>query len=611
MIGPRVLLLLVFALIAGAGTGITPCVLPVLPALLSASAVGGRRRPLGIVLGLAAAFTVSIVALAQLVKGVGLSPTAARDLSIVILVVFGLIMLIPEVAQRIEAPLSRLARFGPKTRGDGFVSGLWVGAALGFVCAPCAGPIFGAVTGVASSSGPTVRVVATALTFSIGLSAVMLLYAFGGRAALARVRRVARGRVVERTLGVVMLLTAVAIAFNADARLDEFIAHHQKDLPGFLYDPTQGLENTKAGKQAIALLQPTSKFVKAAKTAAAPAVDKTIPAWVSLKGVTTPKLGNLGKAPNFTNTQDWFNTSDDRPLSISSLKGKVVIVDFWTYTCINCIRTLPFIEGLYKTYHSYGLDVVGVETPEFTFEQNASNVRQAITADGLTYPVVQDNKYGTWNAYGNEYWPADYLIDATGEVRHTQFGEGEYEKEEAAVRTLLYEAGDRSLPAPTTAKAVLPSSAIGTAETYLNAARDVGFIQPIQSGTHSYAADIKKIALNQWGLNGSWTAQQPADSNSEGSITPTGANATITGGIQAKDVYLVMTSENGEPLRGRVLLDGKPIPASEAGTDVTKGGYFTVTKDTLYNLVKLPRDGLFQITVELPRGVDAYDFTFG
>jgi cytochrome c biogenesis protein CcdA/thiol-disulfide isomerase/thioredoxin len=606
-----VLLLLLFALIAGAGTGITPCVLPVLPALLSASGLGGRRRPLGIVLGLGVAFTVSIVALAQLVKGVGLSPSAARDLSIVVLVIFGLVMLIPEVSQRLEAPLSRLARFGPKTRGDGFVSGVWVGVALGFVCAPCAGPIFGAVTGVASSTGPTVRVVATAIAFSLGLSLVMLLYAFGGRAALTRVRKVARGHTVERVLGVVMLLTAVAIAFNADARLDEFIAKHQKDLPGFLFDPTQSLENTSAAKKAIAELRPTSKFVKAEATASAPLVDAKLPAYVGLKGVKTPVLKDLGPAPNFTKTEDWFNTPGDKPLSIESLRGKVVIVDFWTYTCINCIRTLPFIEGLYKTYHKYGLEVVGVETPEFTFEQVAANVRQAITSDGLTYPVVQDNEYGTWNAYNNEYWPADYLIDATGEVRHTQFGEGDYAQEEAAVRTLLYERGDRKLPAPTTAKAIVPSKDLETSETYLNPERDEGFLQPIQTGTHRYHASTANLELDAWALNGSWSAEQPANTNNEGSITPAGAGASITGGIQAKDVYLVMTSDGNVPRRGRVLLDGKPIPAEYAGTAVNRQGYFTVTKETLYNLVNFSQDAQFKLTVELPQGVHAYDFTFG
>src|SRR5881628_175489 len=211
-------LLLLFALIAGAGTAVTPCVLPVLPALLSASATGGRRRPLGIVIGLAVTFTIAIVALAQLVKGVGLASGAARTVAIVVLIGFGLVLLIPELAARVQAPLSRLARFGPRTRGDGFWSGVGVGGALGFVCAPCAGPILAAVTSVSASSGASVRVVAVAIAYAAGLSAVLLLYALGGRVVIARLRRRLRGHVVERALAVVLLLTGVAMAANLDVR---------------------------------------------------------------------------------------------------------------------------------------------------------------------------------------------------------------------------------------------------------------------------------------------------------------------------------------------------------------------------------------------------------
>src|SRR5512142_904352 len=202
-------LLMLFALIAGAGTAITPCVLPVLPALLSASALGGRRRPLGIVIGLATTFTIAIVALAQLVKGVGLASGAARTLAIVVLVGFGAVLLVPGLAARVQAPLSRLARFGPKTRGDGFWTGVGVGGALGFVCAPCAGPILAAVTSVSASAGPSARIVGVAIAYSLGLSAVLLLYALGGRAVLDRIRRRARGNVVEHALGAVLLATAV------------------------------------------------------------------------------------------------------------------------------------------------------------------------------------------------------------------------------------------------------------------------------------------------------------------------------------------------------------------------------------------------------------------
>ncbi len=579
--------LMLVALVAGAGTAITPCVLPVLPALLSASATGGRRRPLGIVLGLALTFTIAIVALASLVKGVGLASSATRTLAIVVLIAFGVVLLVPGLAQRVQAPLSRLARFGPKTRGDGFWTGMGVGAALGFVCAPCAGPILGAVIFVSSSTGPTVRVTVIAVSYAVGLSAVLLVYGFAGRAVLARIKRAARGEIVERALAVVLLATGVAMIFNLDTRFTELLARNTASLPGFLTDPTRALENSGAVEHRLASLRPSSKFIKRQERADAQMVS----------------LPKLGRAPNFTDTQDWFNTPGDRPLSITGLRGHVVLVDFWTYTCINCIRTLPFVEGLYQHYHRFGLEVVGVETPEFTFEQDAGNVRQAVGSDGITYPVVQDNRYGTWNAYGNQYWPAEYYIDANGEVRHYEPGEGGYARDEQVVRELLRAAGHRSLPPLMTARAQTASRHIGTEETYLNPQRQSNFVKPLASGVHSYTAP-SELPLDEWALNGSWKV-------SSQSITPAAGRATISGDVQARDVYLVMTSTANSPRRGRVLVDGHPVSAADRGTDVTRGGYFTVRHERLYNLVKLRADAVFTITVQLGTGIQAYDFTFG
>ncbi|HZE05868.1 MAG TPA: cytochrome c biogenesis CcdA family protein, partial [Solirubrobacteraceae bacterium] len=290
------LLLLVFALIAGAGTAITPCVLPVLPALLSASAAGGRRRPLGIVLGLAAAFTVAIVALAQLVKGVGLAAGAARTLAIVVLIGFGIVLLVPELAERVQAPLSRLARFGPRTRGSGFWSGVAVGGALGFVCAPCAGPILAAVTSVSALTGPTARVVAVALAYALGLSAVMLVYGLGGRAVLDRLRRRARGPVVERSLGVVLLVTGIVMAANLDVRFEEALAR-DTSLPAFLVDPTRALENSGAVQTRLASLRPPSRFaLRQQQAGVTPVADRQ---GVAIPGTRTPSLPDLGPAPPF------------------------------------------------------------------------------------------------------------------------------------------------------------------------------------------------------------------------------------------------------------------------------------------------------------------------
>jgi cytochrome c biogenesis protein CcdA/thiol-disulfide isomerase/thioredoxin len=595
------ILLLLFAVIAGAGTAITPCVLPVLPALLSASAAGGRRRPLGIVLGLAVTFTIAIVALAQLVNGVGLAGGAARTLAIVVLITFGLVLLLPGVAERVEAPLSRLARFGPRTRGTGFWSGLGVGGALGFVCAPCAGPILAAVTSVSASGGASAKVVAVALAYAAGLSAVLLLYGLGGRAVLTRIRRSARGPVVERTLGVVLLVTAVVMATNLDVRFEDALAR-STSLPGFLVDPTRSLENSHAVQSRLASLRPPSQFAQRQNEQASVTPVPTH-AGVAISGVKTPSLPKLGPAPAFTNTQQWFNTPGRRPLTLAGMRGHVVLVDFWTYTCINCIRTLPFLKGLYATYHRYGLNIVGVETPEFTFEQDAGNVAQAISDDGLRYPVVQDNRYGTWNAYRNQYWPAEYLIDSHGQVRHTQFGEGSYKQDEAAVRELLYEAGARHLPPPMTATAMMPSKGLATPETYLDSERNQGFAQILKPGTNFYPG-VTDPQINEFGLHGTWNVTSQ-------SSTPVSRGAYVIGRFQAAHVYLVLTSAGDLPRTVKVLLDGKPISAREAGADVRPGGLVTVRGQRLYSLVSAPTDVTATIKLLIPPKVSAYDFTFG
>jgi len=611
------LLLMLFALIAGAGTAITPCVLPVLPALLSASAVGGRRRPFGIVLGLALTFTVSIVALSQIEKGVGLGSGVTRTVAVVILIAFGLVMLIPALAERVQAPLSRLARFGPRTRGSGFPSGVGVGAALGFVCAPCAGPILAAVIVVGNTGKTSATSVAVAISYVVGLSAVLTVYAIGGRRVMGVVRRKARGHIVERTLGAVLLVTAVVIATNLDVRFEDVLAKatscssgHCSGVLAFFVDPTHSLENSSAVQSRLASLRTPSRFAVRQRLAAAGSAPADVAsagsaaAQVALPGVHTPSLPDLGPAPNFTDNQDWFNTPADQPLTMAGLRGHVVLVDFWTYTCIKCIRTLPFLKALYADYHPYGLEVVGVETPEFTFEQEASNVAQAIKSEGIQYPVVQDNDYGTWNAYQNEYWPADYLIDASGEVRHTQFGEGDYKQSEAAVRELLYQAGVKHLPRPITAKVPTASSGLATPETYLGAerAQDENFLPAVHAGVHSYPGD-GGLQLNQSTLKGIWKVTSQY-------ATPVSASGEISLDFQAAKVYLVLTSVGNVPRSVEVRLDGRPIPAADAGADV-HGGMVKVQGERLYNLVSMPTDEQRLLTVQVPRGVQAYDFTFG
>ncbi len=245
---------------------------------------------------------------------------------------------------------------------------------------------------------------------------------------------------------------------------------------------------------------------------------------------------------------------------------------------------------------------MGVETPEFTFEQDAGNVAQAVRSDGLRYPVVQDNRYGTWNAWGNQYWPAEYLIDASGRVRHTQFGEGDYAAGERAVRSLLRAAGARSLPPPMSAHAQLPAAQLATPETYLDPQRAQGFLVPPQQGTHEYPG-LAHPRLNEFGLRGRWRVDSE-------SATALSAGAAIQARVQAADVYLVLTSAGNVPRTVRVLFDGRPVTASAAGADVHDGSV-RVTGQRLYALVSRPAAEKHDITVEIPPGVSAYDFTFG
>ncbi len=594
------LVLLTFAILAGAGTALSPCVLPVLPALLSAGGVGGRRRPLGIVTGLSITFTVTIVGIAKVVDGVGLGSDPLRDVAIVVLLVFGVALLMPSLAARVEAPLSRLARFGPRSGGDGFRSGLLVGAALGFVYTPCASPILAAVISVSAASGKTIAI---AVAYAFGSAVVLLALTLGGRRLFERVRRAGRGPQLQRALGGVMILTAVAILTMADVNFDQFIAQH---IPNVNLTASLECSSTVTSRlHQISGHQP--KFAPAnGSSACGTSATKVHTASRTASQATllavAGQLPALGEAPPFTNTEDWFNTPGDRPLTLSSLRGGVVLVDFWTYTCINCIRTLPYLKAWDATYRRDGLTIVGVETPEFAFEHDASNVANAISQFGIRYPVVQDNEMGTWNAYGNEDWPADYLIDARGQVRYRAAGEGDYGQTETAIRALLAEAG-HEVAAKSHPTGVIVPSELATPETYLGTARAQGWINGPVGGRHDYGpAPTQGLQLNQFAYSGIWTiGEQPAQA---------GAGAGIDLQFDAKHVYLVLSSPGERPLPVQVLLDGHPISAADAGADV-HGGVVTVRRQRLYTLVSLPTDEQHRLSLRFAPGVTGYAFTFG
>jgi len=584
------IVLIGFAVLAGAGTALSPCVLPVLPAMLSAAGVGGRRRPLGVVLGLMITFTITIVGIASVVGGVGLGSDPLRDLAVAVLLIMGIALIVPGLADGVEARMSRLARFGPRTRGDGFASGLLVGAALGFVYTPCAGPILAAVISVSAASG---RTIAVAIAYAFGSGVVLLALALGGHKLFDRVRSTGRGPALQRVLGAIMVITAVAIATELDVNFDQYVAQHIPEV-----NLTASLEKSHAVESRLPEL--TGHQAKFEASVSSPSEPRNVSQAKLLTDA--HRLKDLGAAPEFTETEDWFNTPGNRPLSLTRLRGHVVLIDFWTYTCINCIRTLPYLKAWDAAYHHDGLTIVGVETPEFAFEHDASNVANAISQFGIRYPVVQDNEMGTWNAYGNEYWPADYLIDSRGQVRYAAFGEGDYGETETAIRALLAESGAQVGAMSHPADVVVPSEQ-ATPETYFGTARAQGWVNGPHAGQHDYgSAPHPNLDVSDFAYTGTWNiAAQPAQA-----VT----NAGVEVEFEAKNVYLVLSSPGERPLPVQVLLDRRPIPGADAGADV-HGGVVTVRRQRLYTLASLPRDEQHLLTLRFAPRVTGYAFTFG
>jgi cytochrome c biogenesis protein CcdA/thiol-disulfide isomerase/thioredoxin len=584
-------LLILFGFVAGAATALSPCVLPVLPIALSAGATGGRRRPLGIVAGLAVSFTFATVALVYVISALGLPDDLLRKLAIFVLLGFGISLMVPPFAARLEAWLSRFAGLagGPRSGGDGFWSGVAVGGSLGFVYAPCAGPILAGVITVSASQSFTAGRLAVALSYGIGSAVVLYFLMLGGRRVIAPLAR--RGVGLQIAMGGVMVVVALAMLGNYDVKFQNQIA---ASLPSFLVNPSKPLEDTAAAHDALAEVRGSSGGLGEAVAEAAPMPEAGGPGPDS-------GLPMYGKAPEFVDNQQWFNTPGDRPLTLRSLRGRVVLVDFWTYSCINCLRTLPYLTAWDKRYRKDGLTIVGIHSPEFPFEKEASNVEEAIERNGIEYPVAQDNELATWNAYGNQYWPAEYFIDGRGRVRFAHFGEGEYGEKEKVIRELLAEAGKTPKQVSARIKAVAPSPTVTTPETYLGAARAERFVNPMLSpGSHDFGSPGSPPD-NEFAYRGSWRITLDSATAERG--------AALDLCFEARRVYLVLGSP-GRSRRMRVLLDGRPIPDSLAGSDVHHG-VATISSQRLYNLVDLPKVENRTLRLIPEAGVTGYAFTFG
>jgi cytochrome c biogenesis protein CcdA/thiol-disulfide isomerase/thioredoxin len=579
-----VALLILFAFIAGAATALSPCVLPVLPAVLGVGVTGGRRRPLGVVTGLVLSFTFVAVALVYVIEALGLADNLVRDLAIATLLIFGISLLIPPLSDRIEALGSRLAPGPARVGGEGFGSGLLLGASLGVVYTPCAGPILAGVVTVSAAQDFTAGKLAVALAYAAGSGAVLYLLMLGGRRVADRFKPY-RARIQAAT-GVLMVAVAVAMTADLDLEFQQAIAD---DLPSVLVNPSGDLEGSDAVADELAELRGGDGGIGDRADAAAESA----------------RLRDFGAAPDFGGTQEWFNTGGE-PLSIRELTAdnRVVLIDFWTYTCINCIRTLPYLKAWDDEYRGDGLTIVGVHSPEFAFERDAGNVADAIERYGIRYPVVQDNELATWTAFGNQYWPAKYLIDANGHVRYLHFGEGAYDATEQAIRALLAEAGEAELGAGARhlGETERIDPGLRTPETYLGVARAEGYVQPPRVGTHSYAPPAPdSLELNEFAYGGRWTIDAETATAAE--------DATLSLAFQARRVFLVLGSRSS-PRDVDVILDGRPIAGDDAGDDVD-GATARIGEHRLYRLVDLPEAGLHRLELRFEPGISGYAFTFG
>src|SRR5450631_32009 len=436
--------LLVVAFIGGVITGISPCIVPVLPVVVAGGAVGeSRARPWLIIAGLVLSFSIAELAGSALLSALGLPQDLLYRLGIVLLLILAAGLMIPNIGDWLERPFSRLGASRWAKSGGGFVLGL----SLGLVYIPCAGPVLAAISVAAANHRVSASLFLVTLCYAAGAAVPLLVLALVAQRAATRWGALRRHiPMTRRIAGAVLALTTLAIAFGLFDGL-------QRSVPGY----TSSLQHHMEGTSSItARLQGLSgehansfatKQSQAAKTAAA-------------------ALPDLGAAPPFTGIVAWLNTPGNRPLTLAQLKGKVVLIDFWTYSCINCQRSLPHVEAWYNDYKKDGLVVVGVHTPEFAFEHVVSNVRSEAGTLGVDYPIAVDNNYGTWDAYSNQYWPAEYLIDPSGEVRAYDVGEGGYGAMESNIRQLLTANGATRLPAPTDVADKTPTNQI-TQETYL------------------------------------------------------------------------------------------------------------------------------------------------
>jgi cytochrome c biogenesis protein CcdA/thiol-disulfide isomerase/thioredoxin len=581
-----VLTLALIGLIGGLVTGISPCILPVLPVIFFTGAQtaaatrrpgGGvatmerpvatkpsRARPYLVIAGLVVSFTLVTLFGSVILALLGLPQDVLRWAGLVVLALIGIGLIVPRFEHLLEKPFSWIPQRSPDANRGGFGLGL----ALGAVYVPCAGPVLAAITVAGSTGQVGVDTVVLTAAFAVGAAIPLLVFALAGRRVAERVQAFRkRQRGIRVTAGIVMLALAVGLVFNLPQLLQRVVP----DYTSGLQDKVNNSEQVKDALNLGGLVNDQNKNL-----------DKCT------AGAT--ELESCGTAPDIRGIQQWFNTPGNNPVDLESLRGKVVLVDFWAYSCINCQRSIPHVVAWDKAYRDAGLSVIGVHAPEYAFEKESSNVASAVRNFGIDYPVALDNSLSTWTNYRNRYWPAHYLIDADGTVRHIKFGEGAYDVTEKLIRSLLRDAHPgTALPRPTDIADDTPDTADITNETYLGSTKRVNF-----AGDETYSAGDKSFDFpadqpeDSFALDGGWRLTPQ-------SITPTGTSAQVRLNYRAKQVRMVLSGTGTVTFQS----GGRTRTIDVAGTPDS------------HQLLSTPDTRAGTLTVTVGKGVQAYSFTFG
>jgi cytochrome c biogenesis protein CcdA/thiol-disulfide isomerase/thioredoxin len=579
------MLLYFLAFIGGVLTIASPCILPVLPFVFSRADQPFRRSGLPLLIGMAGTFAVVAGLATYAGAWVVRANQAGRFLAIVIFALLGLALLFPSLAEYLARPFVRVgARVQGQNNSEAPSIGrsLVLGMSTGLLWAPCAGPILGLILTGAALQGPSAHTSFLLLSFSAGAASSLALALLAGNKVFALMKKSLRAEEwIRRGLGAAVLAGVIAIVFGWDTGI----------LSKLSLSSTSGVE-----QKLIDRFQPVAHATENDSSASQ----------------STPvQLGNEGTFPSLDGAVKWLNSS---PLTREQLKGKVVLVDFWTYSCINCLRSVPYVEAWWEKYKQDGLVVIGVHTPEFAFEKDPANVAKSLPDLKITYPVAVDSNYAIWKAFHNQYWPAHYFIDANGIIRYHHFGEGKYDESEEVIQQLLREKnsglktggfvqvnGSGSQAAP-------DFNDVASPETYIGYARQQNYASPEkirQDGPQIYSAP-SRLTVNQWGLAGNWNV-------SDEHATLVAAPGKVIFRFHARDLHLVLgPRQNGKPVRFRVRIDGA-APAEDHGGDTDAQGAGVVKEYRLYQLIRQKgkvEDRTFEIEF-LDPGVQAFAFTFG